>query len=158
MKLEDILLEHGKKKGLGKLELDNSGVCRMLVNETCVVTFEKSLNGKGFYMYASVGSVTPEREKELGLMALGGNLFGRETGQANLGYLPKSRSLVLFEYLDEDSTYYAIFEQKFEQFVQYLAYWINKVELREAPGMEEISLDKHVFDLQEHRNLKIFFA
>lgn len=158
MKLKDLLIEYGRKKGLGKIELEDSGICRVLVNDSSVVTFEMSLDGQGFYIYAIVTSIPPEKERELGIMALKGNLFGRETGQANLGFLPQSRSLVLSHYFEEYSTDYPLFERKFEEFMQYLTYWMNKIEIKETPQWEEISFEKHVFDLPKHKNLKIFFA
>ena len=158
MKLEHLLQEFGKKKELGKLELAPSGKCKVVVNNKLVVSFEKSLDGKGFFIYAVVTQIPPEREKELSLMALGGNLFRKETGDASLGYLPQSRSLVLFKYLEEANIDYPGFDNKFEKFLQYLAYWKNKVEVETAPELQDISLDKHIFDLQRHKDMKIFFA
>lgn len=158
MSLSDLLKELGEKKGLGTLALDATGVCRLIINKDQLLTFEKSLKEGVFYLYSSVGELRPDREKELTLLALQGNLFGNETGQASLGYLPKERSLVLFETFDENQLYYPEFERKFEEFIGYLAYWINKLKKPSAPTMEDISLDKHVRDLQQHKDLKIFFA
>lgn len=158
MKLEDLLSEYGTKKGIGKFELNETGICRFIVNETTVVSFEKSLDGKGFYIYAVVCTVPPEREKEIAVMALSGNLFRRETGEANLGYIPSSNTLVLFEYVEEYATTFPLFEKKFHEFTQYLAYWIAKIGTRSSLQLEEISLQKHVIDLPEHRKMKIFFA
>jgi len=158
MKLSELLSELGKKKGLSPLSLDASGLCRLMVNQNQVVTFEKSINEGHFYIYAPVGEIQPGMEKEVGLLALQGNLFGKETGYASLGYLPKTRSLVLFETFEESRMSYIEFERKFEEFAQHLAYWINKLETPTAPSIEELSLDRHVKDLKEHKNLKIFFA
>lgn len=158
MKLEAILEQYSAKKNLGKLAFDSSGICRVIINENSIVTFEKSLDGQGFYAYAPVGKIPPETEREVCLMALWGNLFGRETGQAILGYLPNTKTLVLFEYFDEGTTTYAEFERKFDMFVGYLAYWMNKIASQAAPSFEEMSLNKHLSNLQEHRNMKIFFA
>lgn len=158
MKIEHILQEFGKKKGLGQLELGSSGKLRVVVNNKLIVSFEKSLDGRGFFIYAVVTQVPLEREKELSLMALGGNLFRKETGEANLGYLPQSRALVLFEYIEEANIDYPGFDNKFEKFLKYLAYWKNKVEVEAAPELQDISLDKHIFDLRRHKDMKIFFA
>ena len=158
MILSDLLKELGEKKGFGSLKLDSSGVCRLIINNDQLITFEKSLQSGIFYLYASVGELKAEREKELSLLALEGNLFGSETGEASLGYLPKNRSLVLFETFDERQTYYPEFEKKFEAYIQHLAYWINKLRTPSAPTIEDISLDRHVRDLQQHKDLKIFFA
>jgi hypothetical protein len=162
MKLEDILLEHGRRDKIGKLELNASGVCSLVVNETCVVSFEKSLDGKGFFIYAVVGELPVEKEKEPSIMALIGNLFGKETGKANLGYAPHNHSLVLFEHFEEEYTDFFSYYHKFEEFIGYLAYWINKLEKSDVPAgatsTKELSFEKHVHDLPSHRNMNIFFA
>lgn len=161
MKLEDLLLEHGKRQQIGKLKLNSAGICSLVVNETCVVSFEKSLDGKGFFIYAVVGILPIEREKEISVMALIGNLFGKETGKANLGYAQHNRSLVLFEYFDEETTDFATYYINFEEFVGFLTYWMNKLEksAEASPAaVKEISFNKHVHDLPAHRNMHIFFA
>lgn len=158
MNLPNLLKQLGEKKGLGSLSLDSSGVCRLIVNQDQLLTFERSLKEGTFYLYSSVGEINADRERELTLSALQGNLFGNETGQASLGYLPKERALVLFETFNEDQLHYPEFEKKFEEFIQYLAYWINKLKKPSAPTIEDISLDKHIRDLQQHKDLKIFFA
>lgn len=158
MKLEDLLEQYSKRKKIEHAGLDEAGLCRLVINESLIVALEKSLDGRGFYLYSSVGKVPPEREREISLMALKGNLFGRETGQASLGYLPTKGVLVLFEFLEEACTDLPIFERKIDQFAAYTAYWINKLEQKKAPELDEISLQKHVFDLQDHKNMKIFFA
>ena len=103
-----------------------------------------------------------EKEKELSVMALIGNLFGNETGKANIGYAPNNRSLVLFEYFEEEYTDFSSYYLKFEEFVGYLTYWINKLEKSSVPAAatssKELSFTKHVHDLPSHRNMNIFFA
>lgn len=158
MKVEHLLEEFGLKKGLGKLELGALGKCRIVVDNVLVVTIEKSLDNRGFFIYSVVSEIPPEKEKELGLMALGGNLFRKETGEASLGFHPKSRALILFSYIDEGVIDYAGFEDKFNDFIKYLAYWKNKVEIEAPPELNDISIEKHIFDLKKHKDLKIFFA
>ncbi len=34
MELKDILLEYGGQQGIGKLALDNNGICRLTINES----------------------------------------------------------------------------------------------------------------------------
>jgi len=143
---------------MGKLELDESGVCRLLINDSCVVSLEQSLDGQGFYLYATVGSIPLGQEKKFGMMALTGNLFGKETGKSSLGFAADSRSLVLFRYFDADTTDTHTFTQKLETFMQYLTYWMNKIEETAISGLQEVSLEKHIYDLQAHQKMKIFFA
>ncbi len=127
MDLESILREYGERMKLGKLGLDSSGICTLLV-EDHLVSFEKSLHHEGFYVYSSIGHIPSGREQELGLMVLEGNLFGKETGRASIGYVGQSRTLVLFEYFDHETTDFTNFSQRFKSFLQHLFYWIVKLE------------------------------
>ena len=78
MNLELLLLEYGKFKQLRKLQLDSSGICTLLINNT-LVAFEKSSDGQGFFVYASLGVFPPEQENQANRILLKGNLFGKET-------------------------------------------------------------------------------
>lgn len=155
MELESILIEYGKSKNLGKLQLDSSGQCTILINNHYLITFEKSLHKDGFYVYSSIGSIPLGKEQEYSMMALKGNLFGKETGQASIGYVEQNRALVLFEYFDQNIVNYEQFSQRFNQFLRHLFYWITKLESvsqnpSQAPLIDE-TLPKHV-----HK--KIFYA
>jgi hypothetical protein len=151
MELESILLEYGKSKQLGKLELDSSGVCTLLVNNH-LVTFEKSLDREGFFVYSSIGTIPVGKEQEISLMVLKGNLFNKETGQANIGYIELTRTLVLFEYFEKNTLDYTRFLQRFDQYIQHLFYWIVKLEspenLREQENVPE----------RDTNNKKIFYV
>lgn len=128
MKLEDILLEHGRRKNCGRLELDPLGVCTLSINNKLTISLEKSLDGKGFYLYGVISTLSDSDLKEIAITALSGNLFGRETGAASLGYEPGTHSLILFEYLEEEKTDFTTYLTKFEQFISYFNYWIEKID------------------------------
>ncbi len=127
MDLENILIEYGKSMRLGQLQLDSNGMCTILINDDYLVTFEKLLSQEGFYIYSSIGTIPIGKEEELSLMALKGNLFGKETGQASIGYVEQSRTLVLFEFFDQFIDY-NLFNQKFNTFLKHLFYWHLKLE------------------------------
>lgn len=155
MDLESILLEYGKSKHLGKLQLNSSGSCTLLINENYLVTFEKSLDKEGFFVYSSIGTIPPGKEQELSLLVLKGNLFGKETGQASIGYVDQSRTLVLFEYFDINAIDYAQFSHRFNNFLQHLFYWIVKLESADQPAPHSIlKNDIH----HAHDKKKIFYA
>lgn len=154
MDLESILVDYGKSMNLGKLQLDSSGICTLLINDHYLVTFEKSLDKDGFYIYSSIGTIPIGKESELGLMVLKGNLFGKETGQANIGYDEQSRTLVLFEYFDNNTIDYPQFSHRFNHFLQYLFYWI--VNLEAGGQTSEIHHEKDVHLSKDQK--KIFYA
>lgn len=153
MDLESILLEYGKLKNLGKLHLDSHGVCTLLINDNFLITFEKSLDKEGFFVYAAIGALPVGKEQELSLIALSGNLFGKETGRANIGYVEQSRSLVLFEYFDEDTIDYPHFSQRFNHFIQHLFYWVVKMEYS-----DQISNHSSLQNDTKPAHKKIFYA
>lgn len=148
MNLEYILQEFGKKNGLGQLQLKASGKCSVVVNNHLVVTFESSLVDQGFFIYSVISEVPIEREKELYLIALKGNLFHKETGGGSIGYHESSNSLILFFYLEEEEIKYSVFEKKFENFISHLVYWKNKI----------ASPDNENRDTPKDDDLKIFYA
>jgi Tir chaperone protein (CesT) family len=129
MNLESILQDYGKEQNIGKLQLDASGLCNLLVNETQIVTFEQSLSDEGFYVYSAIGAVPVGKELEYGQMALKGNLFGKETGRSSIGYVEQTRTLVLFEYFDNNGLKYMHFNERFNEFLQHLFYWKLKIQL-----------------------------
>lgn len=150
MKLEDLLIEFGNLNGLGRLSLNPTGTCYLTINDSLIVSFEKSIRGQEFYLYSTVGQLPPGREKEFSLMALSGNLFGKETGHASLGYVPDSHSLVLFERFEEDATDIHSFCNRFSEFLSYLTYWTSKLEDFEgangsAHREEKVRPEKNIF-------------
>lgn len=151
MKLEDILIEFGNLKGLGRLSLNPSGTCYLTINDSLIVSFEKSIRNNEFYLYSTIGTIPAGKEKEFCLMALSGNLFGRETGHASLGYVPNSHSLVLFERFEEDATDIHSFSDRFNEFLSYLTYWNSKLE-----AVESADGSAHKDEVQPKKT--IFFA
>lgn len=157
MNLEGILLEYGKSKNIGRLRLDSTGVCNILVNDEQIVTFEKSLDREGFFVYSAIGIIPPGEEKELALSILQANLFGKETGHANIGYVEQTRTLVLFEYFDENGLEYSRFHQRFNKYIQYLFYWLVKLKADESLSNKPQSIDVP-FDQMNDKDKKIFYA
>lgn len=158
MKLQHLLDGYGKERGLSALNVDESGICRVVINDSLVISIEKSFYRKGFFFYAIVGSIPIGRECEVSKMAMQGNLFGKETGTASLGFLENMQDLILFEYLEEDGVDLALFEEKFNTFTECLVYWVNKLEQDLVPKMDDIDFQKHQINTRDQDKLKIFFA
>lgn len=159
MKLEDILEEYSRRHGVEPLKLNEAGVCSVKVDDTMTVTVERSLDDRGFYLYASVAKVPEERGNQIALEALKGNLFGVETGHASLGYAESEHLLIIYEYFDEDSISYIHYNEEFEQFLGYLSYWIHKVESLLGKKGSAPNLLRHAQGLlPDEGNMRIFFA
>ncbi|NGX42194.1 MAG: hypothetical protein K940chlam7_00471 [Chlamydiae bacterium] len=157
MTLEEILNQYSKKFQLGKLELNKEGICHLVLNDSLFVALEKSLDGKGFYLYTTIGRASTAFEKALGLEALSGNLFGKETGHASLGYEPNTQTLVLFEYFSEEITFEE-FDLQLKRFAETDSYWMERLEEVSKQPLSKSSLQKHVKSLENYENMQIFFA
>lgn len=125
MKLEQLLHDFAYRKGLPNFSLNKEGLCHLHIDDKFIIAFEKSLDEKGFYLYGTVGVIPHKREKEIALKALSGNLFGQKTGKASLGYDAMTHTLVLFEYFEEEFTDAINFQERVNQFLDYLAYWVE---------------------------------
>lgn len=154
MHLEEILLEYGRKNGLGRLELDEEGICRLLINKTSTISLEKSLADDGFYLYSVVGALYMDKDKEVFQAVLTGNLFGKETGKASLGYDPQTRSIVLFEFIGHEGLTYSHFQTKLEDFIYYMLFWIGKCEELQIEGEKKVSKSR----VHSHEDKNIFYA
>lgn len=153
MDLENILLEYGNSKNIGRLQLDSTGICNVLVNDH-LISFEKSLDKQGFFIYSAIGILPAGEDKEMGLMLLESNLFGKETGQASIGYIAQSRTIVLFEYFELNSLEYSQFIHRFNKYIQYLFYWLIKLEAKDIfDTPADLPIDK-----PEINDKKIFYA
>lgn len=158
MKLLDLLKEYGSQKKIGPLQLDDQDTCRLLLDQSTVISLENSMDGEGFYIYAPVFIGAPEIVESLGLEALSGNLFGRETGSASLGWHPESQQLILFQYLKTDLLDSTLFEKTMDSFIERLHYWSEKFEEESWESPEEFSMERHFESLPHHEEMKIFFA
>lgn len=155
MNLESLLQEYGRSKNLGALKLDAAGMCTLLINDHYLITFEKSYDKEGFFIYSSIGILPPGKEKEISLIALKGNLFGKETGTSSVG-LTDQNTLVLFEYFDENSVEYTTFLNRLNLFIQHLFYWILKLDSIEQINYPSSLPGEKSAGASEHK--KIFYA
>jgi len=124
--LRDLLSEYGKKSGLGPLEMDARGVATLEFNDRYLVAFEEALGSKGMFLYAVLCSIPIGDEEIFSIQALEANLFGKETGRSSIGYDSKTRSLILFDYLDYEGLDFNHFLERLQSFCAYLEYWQHK--------------------------------
>lgn len=156
MDLESLLREYARLKRLGKLEFDSTNPFSLLINNQYLVTFERSIKNSGFFIFSSLGTIPPGSETTLGLMALNANLFGKETGRASIGYVETTRTLVLFEYFDEEEGLtFVKFNERLDEFLQHLIYLSLKFE-SETPVHALKNEKKDAPTSQVHK--KLFYA
>lgn len=154
MKLEK-LIEELKNQLNKEITINEQGVCRIAIDETMIIVLEKERSGQGFYIYATVGKISPSRAQQLSLEALTGNLFGKETGKANLGYEPSISQLVLFQHVYHECDYHLL-KDYLEKFLSYLKHWKKKIEQMEMEP-NELHLPAPL-TLSKANNLQIIFA
>lgn len=157
MKLEEILEEQAKMMKMPGLRLDELGACHFVVNETTAVTIEKSLDGRSFYLHALVATVLAGEDESLFAELLEANLFGKETGAATLAYDAETRSVVLFQQFEEETTDYTQYQEALERFVGVCNHWKEKLIAR-TEKHEPHYLNYQVRGLIGQQNLRVFFT
>lgn len=154
MKLEELLQELDLPGNGERPALNDNGICTLVLNGSASVSVEKSTDDQGFYLYSVVGVIPAAKEKKLVIEAMSGNLFGKETGKACLGYLPDSSILVLFQYIQEDGTNLSSFKHLLEEFLSYLNVWNQKLE--SSRSLEALLPQSRM--VSSAKGLQIFFA
>ncbi|MCB1111704.1 MAG: type III secretion system chaperone [Chlamydiales bacterium] len=144
MNIKNILLEYGKESGLGKLTLNEQGKCTLFINNTFLICFEPAESREGFFAYSVIEGVDTEDKDQLTAL-LQGNLFGSETGLASIGYDPVTRSIVFFEYFDDEQTDYSEFKRRMSEFVSYLHYWKAKLTFRQSDAVPKNEEERNIF-------------
>lgn len=130
MKLEEVLAACSKRLGLETLVLDEQGICRFSISETVKVSLERSLDEEEFYLYAPIGEMPARMTEQCAIQKkiLEGNLFGRATGAASIGYDPESNLLILFQGFNEFLLNPHKFFAEFELFLGFLQHWTRLLE------------------------------
>ncbi len=127
MKLDEIMNKYKEIQKTPNLKKGKEGVWSFKVNNRYRLDLVKTSDEKGFFIYSSVGAITPGLEAEIYPSLLKGNLFGAETGKAVLAVEPESKTILLFQYFEEDSTSFELFNRSLEEFLSYVAYWTEKL-------------------------------
>lgn len=127
MNFDTIINEYARSHGIAPLAFDEQGILHFLINDTIAVSIEKTLDNQGFFIYTVLGKIPAGRELTFTLATLEGNLFGKETGRASIGYDPLTHSLVLFRYFDGAYLETNTLANGFDDFLQIYAYWMGKL-------------------------------
>ena len=128
MILREILQQLSKIHHLPSLELEAYGTCTLTINETLPISFERAFDDQGFFIFTVVGQLSQTVDEKEILSYLNANLFGSQTGRANLGYDNHTHSLVLFEYFEENNLEFSSFLDRFAKFTGYATYWLAKMD------------------------------
>lgn len=158
MELNPLIQSYAERKGLKKIALSEEGIGHLVFQGSLVLTFEQSLDGQSFFIYAGLGEVLPGEEKAVYEEMLAGNLFGGQTGRASLGRVPDTNILILFEYFDPAAWDLAVFDQEIDLFCRYLLFWIEKIQAVKLKAAQSLSLQSHLKGLQDAGKMRIFFA
>jgi len=114
MELPALLDEFGRTAGLGRVALNDEGVCRLVLDEDLTVDVEvapeASRAAGSFFLHAVAGRL-PAGDGDPGLLKelLAANLFGRDTGGATLALDPDLGEVVLLRELGAEATDYGTF-------------------------------------------------
>lgn len=120
MELQAILDEFGRSAGLGRVGLNEDGVCRLVFDDELTVDVERVPSRGSFYLHAVVGRLPPGDDPGLLRDLLAANLFGRHTGGATLALDPGLGEILLHRELADGTTDYQAFAAALEGFVNAL--------------------------------------
>jgi hypothetical protein len=139
MELPALLDEFGRTAGLGRVALNDEGVCRLVLDEDLTVDVEvapeASRAAGSFFLHAVAGRL-PAGDGDPGLLKelLAANLFGRDTGGATLALDPDLGEVVLLRELGAEATDYGTFAAALERFVNALDRWRGRLAKGAAPA------------------------
>lgn len=157
MNLEELLFSYSKQQGM-QLELDKDGICRVLIEDSYLVAFEKAEERKGFFIYSVAAIVLPDQEERLFKQALIDSLFGHKTNLCSFGYDSHTRSLILYRFVQEEGCDLLLFSQLITQFYQALKNWTEQLDQPEEKEREDESGEQANTPLSSPQTMRIFYG
>lgn len=157
MAMKELLAHLAKHLKLKELKLDDQGRCNLELNDTHLLSLERSLIQGQFWLYSVVVEVSEQEQSLLLRLAMEGNLFQQETGKAVLGYHIGTRLLVLCQSFQENELSPVQFVEAFSQFVVVLGHWKEKLSPERVAEARLHDLKKQTTALSPSQ-IKIFFA
>lgn len=131
MNLKDILAELGKQIGLDDVKLDENGLCRLVFDKNYIVDIEEAEDKKTVHIYSPICIIPTEGKEALYATILEANLFGQGTGGATFAIDQNLNEVLLFRTLDIEKTDYQDFANELEEFVGWVATWMEKIKAQD---------------------------
>jgi len=117
MAVDDLLLEFGRRSGLGALARNRDGVCRLIFDGGLIVDIEAQDQEPDLHMTATVGALAPDASAGLLRALLAANLMGKDSGGAALALDLTRDEVVLHQQLPLDDLSFAVFERTLQTFL-----------------------------------------
>jgi hypothetical protein len=120
MAVDDLLLEFGRRSGLGALSRNRDGVCRLVFDGGLVVDIEAQDQEPDLHITASIGAIAPDASAGVLRALLAANLMGKESGGAALALDLTRDEIVLHQQLPLDDLSFAAFERTLQTFLNHI--------------------------------------
>lgn len=159
MTLKELLIQWNRKPNAPKISVDSNGIYTVPIKDRYYLSFEESIDTKGFYIYSVVAKMNPEENLAWAVQALESNLFGKETGKNSLGFDSNTRALILFKYLSYNEINSQLFNDHIEEFIAYRNYWEKKIQqLTKGQNKKKQSMSQSLSESVSGKKVDIFFA
>ncbi|MGV3662122.1 MAG: type III secretion system chaperone [Prosthecobacter sp.] len=137
MKFQTLLAELGGSIGLGSLQPDESGACRLVFNGQVSIDLETdNESGQNLIMHAVVGRLPPEERRSFCLTLLGGNYLSHSTKGAVLGLDPTTEEIVLHRRLPMQTCDTETLADELVTLVTTAQKWITRLSTRHERSVE----------------------
>ncbi len=123
MDFPNMLMELGEALGLGKLEFNDDGLCRLVFDGKLTVDIELAPDGEGCFFYSTICTAPSESEADLYAALLEANLFGGATGKAVFALDSNRGEILLWREIEGEQTDFQSFSQELERFVNHVEHW-----------------------------------
>ena len=159
MKLAEILEQANQQMGAGRIETDQLGVTRLLINDKYLIHLRSTQDLKFFHLYAKVGTLPKSiKKEEVCETLLEANLFGEETNNALFGLHRESGNIVLMKVFETENITVQKYLHDFQLFINYLAHWKEKLSDSSASADSYCSASEtDILTLMSQRQQKVFF-
>lgn len=137
MKFQKLLSELGSSIGLGNLQPDESGACRLVFNGQLSIDLETdNESGQSLVMHTVVGRLPPEERRAFCLKLLGGNYLSHNTRGAVLGLAPTTEEVVLHRRLSMQSCDTEMLANELVTLVSTAQKWMSRLSTRHESSAE----------------------
>ncbi|MES2596736.1 MAG: type III secretion system chaperone [Verrucomicrobiota bacterium] len=128
MNIPDTLTELGRQMGMADLALNDSGLCRVVFDQSLVVDFEEMDEGRTLHISSTIASLDDDTHGELYFQTmLSANLLGVATGGACFSIAEEDSEVIFERRLEMISLDFTGFSQAVESFVNHLEGWKEKL-------------------------------
>ena len=126
MKNADVLRDFGGRIGLPDLQLNSDGAATVVVGDSLEIRIEGDADGESLDLIGVIGPL-PSNSNRFLIALLTANYGGVATDGGAVAIDPRTTALTYCKRIDTGAATGDTFLRDMQQFVKYLAFWVNYV-------------------------------